>query len=163
MTSSLGTAEDAAPKASSPSVQGGYEGPGGSPPARGMSVVKVGVMCLRAGDSQLPEPEGGQASACGVRYLAVPTLGLTSPSRTRSCWFSPSYPHIFHFLVHPVAVWCSVLLCTGEPSSLRRRACPQPLPLMAGEGRKSRLNWTAGAMTESESCRHHCTDWVALG
>lgn len=34
---------------------------------------------------------------------------------------------------------------------------------MAGEGRKSRLNWSADAMTELESCRQCCTEWGGTG
>lgn len=62
-----------------------------------MSVVKVGVMCLRAGDNQLPEPEGWQAAACGAKCLAVPMLGLTSPSGTQQLLVFPKLPPHFPF------------------------------------------------------------------
>ena len=73
-------------------------------------MVKMGVMCMRAGDSQLAEPEGGRAAAHGAKRLAVPKPGLTSPFGTQQLLVFPQLaPHFLVFSPLCVLWQCDAL------------------------------------------------------
>lgn len=89
--------------------------------------MKVGVMCMRAGDSQLAEPEGGRAAAHGAKCLAIPKPGLTSPFGTPQLLVFPQLPPHFPVFSPSCVLWqCDALpgRAQGEATSLSCRAWP---------------------------------------